>query len=83
MNRDERFKLVFCSGQEFTLLQRCPAGFRHRFHVVPLDVDCEASVDALIEKHPQEAFAVIRAMPSSRKATTCSRLRHAEAIPSI
>src|SRR6266446_3295453 len=34
----------------------------------------EASIDALVEKHPHDAFAIIRAVASSRKATICSRV---------
>ena len=30
--------------------------------------------DALVKKHPHDALAIIRAVASSRKATTCSRL---------
>lgn len=62
------------STQELAILPRRPAGVRHGLHVVPLDVTRETPIDALVEKHPHDAFEIMRAVASSRKATTCSRL---------
>ena len=50
------------------------ARFRHCPHVVSQDVPREASIDALVEKHPHDALTTIRAVASSRNAATCSRL---------
>jgi len=74
VDRDENVELVLRSRQEFAILQRSPASVRHCLHVVALDVRREAPIDALVEKHPHDAFEIIRAVASSRKATTWSRL---------
>src|SRR5438093_5581844 len=74
VDRDEGIEFVLRSTQEFAVRQRRPAGVWHGLHVVSLDVAREAPIDTLVEKHPHDAFEIIRAVASSRKATTCSRL---------
>src|SRR2546425_5672561 len=74
MTAMEDVELVFGTGQQITVLQRSPADVWHRLDVVSLDVLREPSIDALVEKHPHDAFVIIRAVASSRKATTWSRL---------
>ena len=71
---DEDVELGLRSPEELAILQRSPASLWHCLHVVSLDVAREAPIDALVEKHPHDAFEIIRAVASSRKATTCSRL---------
>ena len=71
---DQGIELVLSAAQEVAILERSPARFRDRLDVMSLDVRREAPVDALVETHPHDALETIRAVASSRKATTCSRL---------
>jgi hypothetical protein len=61
------------AGEQLTILQCSPACVWHGHHVVSLDVLREAPIDALVEKHPHDVGVIIRAVASSRNATTCSR----------
>ena len=74
VDRAEGLELLLRSPQQFAIFQCSPAGVWHRLHVVSLDVARQTSINALVEEHPHDACEIIRAVASSRKATTCSRL---------
>ena len=70
VDRDEGVELLLRSPQQLAIFQSSPTGVWYRLHVVSLEVVRQASINALVEKHPHDAFEIIRAVASSRKATT-------------
>ena len=59
---DEGVKALLSSTQKVTVGHPGPAGFWRRGHVVSRDLPGKASIDALVKKHPHDAFEISRAV---------------------